>query len=306
MIKPSDLDVIQAELLEKPKHENISPEYDKILTIFKNSCRDMLKNHKASKFLFRGMDNVKEDIFVASPVKRRSESASSFGNYYTIILDNDPRWSEYPKRSNSFICGGTTGITSQYGETFRVFPFDSTKIAKCPSDDIWTVMLASGHNFRMFNALVHYLLVSHKINTNINYEQLRQLKFAPQEVSETMKKAKAAEGWSDFVKYPYAADLLEQCIYDGNRHEMTRELVMNLGEYIDNYFVPENLGFELFDIKDFKWNAHEYWFDGKALFIHEGIRLDIPSKDGGLEKESLKNCLKQIYTDVFQEEFQYN
>lgn len=66
-------------------------------------------------------------------VKKTGERRSAYTkNYYTLLLNNLPSWSEYPKRTH--IC---SNVKFNYlGDKYRVIPFNGAKIGICPGDDI--------------------------------------------------------------------------------------------------------------------------------------------------------------------------
>lgn len=59
-------------------------------------------------------------------------------NYYNLLMDNLPSWSEYPKRSKSIIGSLDRGTAEGYGTLYRVIPiFENSKVAVAPKFDIW-------------------------------------------------------------------------------------------------------------------------------------------------------------------------
>jgi hypothetical protein len=75
-----------------------------------------------------------------SATSRESENTS---NYYTVIFDNHPEMTNFPKRSKSFIASADyeTAKGFTYGdsrhEMYVVIPTSSTKIGVCPKEDMW-------------------------------------------------------------------------------------------------------------------------------------------------------------------------
>jgi hypothetical protein len=54
-------------------------------------------------------------------------------NYYTLIINNDPSWSAFPKRNVI----ASTEPRNPYPGTYVLLPYDGTKIGVCLSYDIW-------------------------------------------------------------------------------------------------------------------------------------------------------------------------
>lgn len=89
--------------------------------------------------IFRGGRNLKDDFYYIQPslFNRKSAYTDDKLNYYTILIDNLPSWKEYPKRSRSIICSNNNDYANSYGSLYCVVPAEGSKIAICPSYDIW-------------------------------------------------------------------------------------------------------------------------------------------------------------------------
>jgi hypothetical protein len=94
-------------------------------------------NGAKDKHIYRGMPGeTKVGISDTNGLNRKSANSL---NYYTIWIDNNPAWKEYPKRSKSFICSTNLTTASSYGNdnTFLIIPADNAKIGICPEYDLW-------------------------------------------------------------------------------------------------------------------------------------------------------------------------
>ena len=87
--------------------------------------------------IFRGSYTYNQVIQYTDPTSRSTSrvSAMDIGNYYTVWMDNDPKWSQFPKRGKSLICSSYP--TNFYGNSKVVVPLIDTKIGVCPESDIW-------------------------------------------------------------------------------------------------------------------------------------------------------------------------
>ncbi len=78
----------------------------------KNHCKKALKVFlDTNKVIYRGMD-FRDSYYHIDP-KTGTRISANTSNEYTLIMDNDPRWKEYPKTKDG----------SRYGV--------------CPTDDLW-------------------------------------------------------------------------------------------------------------------------------------------------------------------------
>jgi hypothetical protein len=98
------------------------------------------KHCKKSLFstpIWRGTGGGGEsDAFFIQPYKFQRESRNT-SNHYSLLIDNSPEWTKYPKRSKSVICTLDHNTASHYGTAYRMFPVDGSRIGVCPSQDFW-------------------------------------------------------------------------------------------------------------------------------------------------------------------------
>jgi len=86
----------------------------------KSHCKKALKVFlDTDKVIYRGMD-FNGSYYHIDP-KTGTRVSANTSNEYTLIMDNDPRWKEYPKRSKSLIC---TNYLRDLGEETGVVEFD--------------------------------------------------------------------------------------------------------------------------------------------------------------------------------------
>ena len=93
-------------------------------------CSEWIKNPVKLK---RSIAIKDEMIFYSKPVKRFSVHNE---NYYNLIIDNDLKWKDFPKRNKSFIAS-LYESPSFAGEPFYMIPFDGAKFGVGPRSDIF-------------------------------------------------------------------------------------------------------------------------------------------------------------------------
>ena len=89
----------------------------------------------ANSQIFRGKEGGPAYGYI-DPSNFERESAHT-KNYYTLIIDNSEKWSEYPDRSKSIVCTTGQRAASNYGDTYLVIPEGSPKVGIAPARDIW-------------------------------------------------------------------------------------------------------------------------------------------------------------------------
>jgi hypothetical protein len=84
--------------------------------------------------IFRGFDAPKLGYINTNGMNRTSKNTI---NYYTIWMDNDKDWVDYPKRSKSLICSTSTKTAKVFGDVQIIVPADINKIGICSTSDLW-------------------------------------------------------------------------------------------------------------------------------------------------------------------------
>jgi hypothetical protein len=206
--------------------------------------------------IWRSMNNHKEPfVFIDSSTGERESQNTT--NHYTVLMDNSPYFAKFPKRSKSLV--GTTALSrarNYSGTTYALFPFNGTKIAQCPKDDIWRTPIdwpAFEDRFNEFADLAEFL-------------------------AETLYLPPTYEGIVNNVqKNWHVIDRISKYSRKINGVPMvTPETFM---EQLLFAMSPKQTGFKLNSIKQYahskmKYNT-EVWFSGKCIAVEHTALLDI-------------------------------
>lgn len=76
-----------------------------------------------------------DDLYLIDPTAHERKSVDGIPNVYTLIIDNDKKWKQYPKRKNS-ICTYYQNFFP-FQDYFVVIPFNGAKFGVTPAFDIW-------------------------------------------------------------------------------------------------------------------------------------------------------------------------
>jgi len=116
---------------------------EEAMGIIKQSCKNITSYYKNNKErIYRGSSRINSDFAITDPEQYERKSRNTY-NFYTLLMDNLPNWSAYPKRSKSLVCSTNQNSAANYGgQVFLLFPFDSCKIGVCPSTDVWGTTIA--------------------------------------------------------------------------------------------------------------------------------------------------------------------
>ncbi len=105
-------------------------EFDKIR---KENCKNWTK---AETSLYRGMPDL-GDYLLIDPKKGGGRRSIEDTNIHVELLSNLQEWKYYPKYNLSTIGISSYKGSQGYGEVYEIIPFDNSKIAVCPENDIW-------------------------------------------------------------------------------------------------------------------------------------------------------------------------
>lgn len=111
--------------------------------IFLEKCSDAKWMAQINAPIYRGDRNaapkIRETGFAVVDPSLTERKSQNTWNHYTVILDNNPKTKEFPKRSRSFIASTDDDYAGGFGEVSVVIPFNGTKIGVVNSMDIWDV-----------------------------------------------------------------------------------------------------------------------------------------------------------------------
>lgn len=222
------------------------------------NCRDFIKNDSV---VYRGIYDTKSTALIVSPANfvRKSRNTS---NFYTLLMDNLPAWKKYPKRSKSIICTTNRNYAEDMGESYRVFPFDGSKIGVCPEDDLWASFGLDISGLDIFNDCIGMMMdnfTNYDESDIVTYNDLLKLfdKFDEHKSSFNIDRNSLPPYFNFKLFEPY--------------FETDVKLIDFAKEIID----PERHKFELKNTKTFKNITHrEVWTDGTSILLNSKIADD--------------------------------
>lgn len=133
-------------MLNESRREKIDQEeFNRLL---EKHCPNFDRNDPG---IYRGIHSSYDKYYLIQPAEFKRKSANT-QNYYTWLFDESPYRGEYPKRSESIICSRSIGDASDYGELYRVIPFENGKIAETFESDFWySFKVTMNDSLDMFN-----------------------------------------------------------------------------------------------------------------------------------------------------------
>lgn len=136
--------------------------------------------------IYRGIASSKP-FHVVHPAEHKRRSIQT-ENYYTLIIDNDPQWSAFPKRSKSIICSTSYTSAKGYsggGTPYKIIPFDGSQWGICPDSDIWISFMQNYKSWMYFgndtdaegiNEILNisYEVVNEKKLDDVSYQKFKR------------------------------------------------------------------------------------------------------------------------------------
>lgn len=274
--------------------------------------------------IYRSVD-LKGDYYIIKPSNER-RSAYVDENYYTMLINNEWTKLGFPKRT--FICTNEYFKYDNQNNpnVYRVIPFNGAKIGVCPFDDIqvpFDIFFNSNYSIESVMSLNHifkkierlkkfdnnyyyfdYKLIYHFLSYNeetkkINFYELPDQNFTLfkknlKKNNESLKKLNDIFlniNKDDIIKYynqPNIYDFKGESAYNDLKQTINKYLYFSDYDNIIKLFNPYDLGFELYDYKEYadtplnphdtddsyhseSETFHEIWLDSNILLINEKL-----------------------------------
>jgi hypothetical protein len=227
-----------------------------VIKVIKKNCSDSLWMFESKTPIWRGekqQDLIfgKDGIAVIDTTKSERKS-QSMGNWYTLIIDNSPKYKNYPKRSQSLICTNNIGAAEGYGTPMAVIPFNGAKIGVVNAPDIWDKMITMGDKEMDLVSANNYFSMLRKFGlSDTNWQSFVDFD----------KKLKTDENFRDLVENGVKGKPLEDLLDD---------FVNKVRKMYDD------LGFELLNPKQYEKRPTtsretEMWVGGEVVCLRESI-----------------------------------
>ena len=237
-------------ILNEGRSKTITEE--QVIEMLSAYCSKAVKTY-ASSPIYRGVNN-RDDYLYISPNPLKPRKSANTANFYTLIMNNAPKWKKYPKRQ--IICSTNSNTTVGYsikGNSFQVFPYDGAKIGVCPTDDIWNSFNNNLDDLNMdINTLFEYFNV-YGIDNIKTYKQLINAfkKLTLPKISDDV--------WSDDLAYQLN-DIDPFILKPYN----------TLYDWAMEFYDPNKNGFKVVKVgSKLPTGDNEAWLDSKCVMIRE-------------------------------------
>jgi hypothetical protein len=209
-------------------------------------------------------------LYAYADPSSRERTSRNTRNFYTILFDNLPSWTKYPKRSRSLVCSTDPSRPRGYGQPFYLFPENGSKIGVCPSYDIWGSFdtVTNDYNLSSFNDYF-WMFLRDSMNAIDRSYPAEPKNFAEMVVyfDEIDKHKKYVVQFikNEFGSTPDSVDFRYKAF---PVKEYINTPSMKLIDYLDKMFDPEKNGFMLKTPGNSIPKNRETWTDSPCVMIH--------------------------------------
>lgn len=214
--------------------------------------------------------NVNDKARFTDPMKGKPRISRNTSNYYTLLIDNSPKWKRYPKRSQSIIA--TTGTAA-----FFVFAENKSKYGVCPSHDFWDSFKQSGiYSMDDFNDTLEDL-ASAAGATQASYDDDISLIKSTFKIIDKAKMEGQDKLKKEYVKRSQYTDT-------GFMTDYFNDIDLKLYTHCEKLLDPNKNGFRIkFAGSQIPGNL-EVWTNGKAILVRYNEVTEFLNEVGKIKK----------------------
>lgn len=233
--------------------------------------------------VYRGLPHSYEfDFGLVRPSQFERESAHT-QNYYTYVLDNSPRWSEYPDRSRSLICASDYNTAESYGQVYIVFFEHGSTLGIAPSYDIWhsinTIFKYGFDRLDQFNEFLKYLV---GLYSGYKSESIQLKDPTYQEFKSIINMVGSDEQFFDDLLFDKVEIPTHGFSEQTGRHFAEDYLDFNgsLYQFLEHLLDPKRNNFKTETVQpDLKLpSPREVWSDGDALLLRYPLYKELENR----------------------------
>jgi hypothetical protein len=221
---------------------------DQAYEIIESKCKKTYKAALDGYKIWRVTSSEKGDYTFVDTKDTKPRMSLNTANYYTLIINNDPSWSAFPKRNVI----ASTEPRNPYPGTYVLLPYDGTKIGVCLSYDIWmSFHTIPAFDVAEFNRNINGLLrIGSGLGGMAKIDSIKLLKAATAKFDKGFDQRKVH--WSKILEF-----------YKGNLYNTLVE-----------WFHPRANKFKLMSAGDKLPKGREVWFDGPSVWIDSRVFVD--------------------------------
>jgi len=256
---------------------------DEFRKILHEKCKDFVK---APKLLQRSKTSegpifsyINPKAYDRAPLKKSDRFTDGVeSRHHTLLMDNLPSWSKFPKRSQSVIGLTSADLRIIFGfHRYLIIPFDGANFGVAPSADLWACQVHVTDQRPLmedlalsFNDKFSEIMVVNKISDDSYSEMMSDL--------QTQYDLWLKDSFSAFRSV--SSDILK---INKLFKKFKEKGFKNVEDGFNHFFSPNRFrGTDLDDLEGFhvmnwsylsnldRWHSYEFWTDSECLLYYIG------------------------------------
>jgi len=225
------------------------------IKVIKKNCSDSLWMFESKTPIWRGekqQDSIlgKNGVAIINTTKSERKSQNT-SNWYTLIIDNSPKYKNYPKRSQSLICTNTIETAKAFGSPMAIIPFNDAKIGVVNASDIWDKSIVLGDKRTYISDVNDY------------FDMLKEFG-----LSDT--------NWQSFIDFDKKLKTDKKFRNSVEKNVEGTPIESLLDDFVNKVLKMYDLGFELLTPKQYEKRPTtsretEMWIGGEVVCLRENI-----------------------------------
>lgn len=229
--------------------------------------------------IYRGLGHNDEPVLFKPQMPLGTRISASTENTYTLFIDNNQKWSNYPPRSASIIATTSMRIAQQYGTAYLVLPEGNPTIGIAQREDFWI----SFPRLQELDAEGHWELpnLNWAISNTIR-QWFHRSYYRPRSWPE-LKKDLASIDKINHFSFPNLPEKPAEDIWSSTKKLLSFDPGSTMEQKLEYLLDPQANGFELTNLSEFTsddYEEKEVWLSAPCWFIRLSELPDNWKKSG--------------------------
>lgn len=122
--------------IENRNHRSIPITEDAFLKMKEKNCKQAEKN-----VIYRGIKKGTKEKYLFIEPSEHIRVSEYTENWYMLLMEILPQWKKFPKLSKSIICTTYVSEADNWGDAYRVYPYDGAVLAVAPYRHFWVLLI---------------------------------------------------------------------------------------------------------------------------------------------------------------------
>ena len=213
--------------------------------------------------IYRGLAHIDDPVLFKPQMPPGTRASANTGNIYTLFIDNNQKWSNYPPRSASIIASNNPDVAEGFGNTYLVLPEGNPAIGIALREDFWM-------SFPRLQELGYWDLPElNGIISNVISQWFHRSNYSPSSWPE-LKKDLASIDKINHFSFPNLPEKPAEDVWPTTKKLLSFYPGSTMEQKLEYLLDPQANGFELTRLSEFTSDDHqekEIWLSAPCWFI---------------------------------------